>query len=207
MKYKTEQEDFWVSDFAEDYIERNRSEKLLASNINLFTHALSKCDSIKNCIEFGSNIGMNLMALNSIMPKTKFSAIEINKSAIPELKKIIDSENIFNQSILDWQVDKKYDLVFTKGVLIHINPDHLNTLYEKIYQSANKYILICEYYNPSPQMILYRGEKNKMFKRDFAGEILEKYKDITLIDYGFVYRNDNLFPLDDISWFLMKKKL
>ena len=205
MTFKTEQEEFWVGDFAKGYIERNKSSKLLASNINLFTRALSKCDSINSCIELGSNIGMNLMALKTIIPKTTFSAVEINESAVSELKKVIDAENIFNESILDWKANRKYDLVFTKGVLIHINPDHLTSVYEKIYSSANKYILICEYYNPSPQMILYRGEENKLFKRDFAGDILRKYEDASLIDYGFIYRNDNLFPLDDISWFLIKK--
>ncbi len=205
MTFKTEQEEFWVGDFAKGYIERNKSSNLLASNINLFTHALSKCDSINSCIELGSNIGMNLMALKTIIPKTTFSAVEINESAVSELKKVIDAENIYNESILDWKANRKYDLVFTKGVLIHINPDHLTSVYEKIYNSTNKYILICEYYNPSPQMILYRGEENKLFKRDFAGDILRKYEDVSLIDYGFIYRNDNLFPLDDISWFLIKK--
>ena len=29
---------------------------------------------------------------------------------------------------------------------------------------------------------------------------------LKLIDYGFVYRNDPWYPLDDLSWFLLKKK-
>jgi hypothetical protein len=44
-----------------------------------------------------------------------------------------------------------------------------------------------------------------LFKRDFAGEILNKYQDIKLVDYGFVYRHDNAFPLDDVTWFLLKR--
>ena len=39
---------------------------------------------------------------------------------------------------------------------------------------------------------------------DFAGEVIEKYN-LKLINYGFVYHRDNNFPLDDISWFLLKK--
>tara|TARA_B110000008_G_C16862288_1_gene521283 strand:+ start:371 stop:988 length:618 start_codon:yes stop_codon:yes gene_type:complete len=205
MKYKTEQENFWNGEFAKGYIDRNKGNAMLASNINLFTNVLSKCGSIKSCLELGSNIGMNLKALISILPNTNFSAVEINKSAVTELEKFLDKDSIFHESILNWNTKDKYDLVFTKGVLIHINPEHLSNVYEKIYKSSQKYILICEYYNPSPQMVIYRGEKNKLFKRDFAGDILKKYKDLSLIDYGFVYRNDNLFPMDDINWFLLKK--
>tara|TARA_B100000965_G_C19449892_1_gene694753 strand:- start:82 stop:702 length:621 start_codon:yes stop_codon:yes gene_type:complete len=205
MDYKTKQEEFWTGDFAKDYIDRNKSDELLAANINLFTNALSKCNQINSCIELGSNIGMNLKALQKILPSTELSAVEINKSAIDELRKIVDKNNIYNESILDWTNKKKYDMVFTKGVLIHINPDYLKDVYEKIYNSSKNYILICEYYNPTPQMIMYRGNEDKMFKRDFAGDILDIYNDLYLVDYGFVYQRDNLFALDDISWFLLKK--
>ena len=68
-----------------------------------------------------------------------------------------------------------------------------------------KYILLAEYYNPSPVSLEYRGEKDKLFKRDFAGEIMNKYEDLVLIDFGFAYRRDKKSPQDDISWFLLAK--
>ena len=55
-------------------------------------------------------------------------------------------------------------------------------------------------------MINYRGHENRLFKRDFAGDILAVYKDLELIDYGFFYKGDPAFPKDDITWFLMKKQ-
>jgi spore coat polysaccharide biosynthesis protein SpsF len=66
--------------------------------------------------------------------------------------------------------------------------------------------LVCEYYNPSPVSIPYRGHTNKLFKRDFAGELMDRYPDLQLIDYGFVYRRDPSFPQDDVTWFLMEKR-
>jgi spore coat polysaccharide biosynthesis protein SpsF len=93
-----------------------------------------------------------------------------------------------------------------KGVLIHINPEMLNTVYEKLYQASKRFILVCEYYNPSPVAIPYRGQTDRLFKRDFAGEMLEKYPDLCLVDYGFSYRRDPAFPQDDITWFLMEKR-
>jgi spore coat polysaccharide biosynthesis protein SpsF len=45
-----------------------------------------------------------------------------------------------------------------------------------------------------------------LFKRDFAGEMMDRYPDLKLLDYGFVYHRDPAFPDDDITWFLMEKK-
>jgi hypothetical protein len=44
-----------------------------------------------------------------------------------------------------------------------------------------------------------------MFKRDFAGEMLDKFQDLRLLDYGFVYHRDTQFPQDDVNWFLLEK--
>jgi spore coat polysaccharide biosynthesis protein SpsF len=63
---------------------------------------------------------------------------------------------------------------------------------------------LAEYYSPSRVEIKYRGHKNKLFKRDFAGEMLDQFSDLSLTDYGFVYHRDE-FPQDDINWFLLEK--
>ena len=65
---------------------------------------------------------------------------------------------------------------------------------------------MAEYYSPAPVEVSYRGYSNKLFKRDFAGEMLKNYTDLELIDYGFLYHGDPAFPQDDINWFLLKKK-
>jgi pseudaminic acid biosynthesis-associated methylase len=112
---------------------------------------------------------------------------------------------VWNQSILDDSLEGgAVDLCFTKGVLIHINPDELDRVYANLVAKSKRYVLICEYYNPTPVSINYRGESDKLFKRDFAGELMDRHH-LRLVDYGFVYRRDNLFPLDDPTWFLMEK--
>ena len=205
-EFKTEQETFWAGEFGSDYIGRNDSKELLASNLNFFSNALRSADKISSCIEFGANIGMNMRAIKLLHPAVALSAIEINKTAAEQLGGVIGEGNIFNGSIFDYPADKQFDLTLIKGVLIHINPDMLPTVYEKLYNASGKYILVCEYYNPSPVAISYRGHDDRLFKRDFAGEMLEKYSDLKLLDYGFSYKRDTVFPQDDITWFLMEKK-
>lgn len=36
--------------------------------------------------------------------------------------------------------------------------------------------------------------------------MLDKFSDLELIDYGFIYHRDNNFSLDDMNWFLLQKK-
>ena len=65
-KYQTEQELFWAGEFGNEYIQRNQSQEILNSNIIFFKKALENTNNIKTCIEFGSNIGMNLKALREM---------------------------------------------------------------------------------------------------------------------------------------------
>lgn len=205
MTFKTEQEKFWAGEFGENYISRNQGPELLASNLAFFSKALAKANGLASVIEFGANIGMNIKALQILFPKQEQFAIEINAKAADELETIIPSSHVFRNSILEFSNKKKFDLALIKGVLIHINPDELPGVYEKLYNAASRYLLVCEYYNPSPVKIDYRGQTDRLFKRDFAGEILKTYPDLELIDYGFAYRGDPNFPQDDITWFLMQK--
>jgi pseudaminic acid biosynthesis-associated methylase len=201
-KFKTEQEEFWAGEFGNEYIKRNKNH---SPNIPFFSRILSKTTAVKSIIEFGSSIGLNLKAIKNILPDADLSAVEINKEAVAHLEEF-DNLKIYNTSILDFTTDYQRDFVLIKGVLIHINPDFLKDIYETLYQTSNKYICVCEYYNPTPVEVDYRNHKEKLFKRDFAGEMLDRYKDLELVDYGFVYHRDNNFPQDDITWFLLQKK-
>jgi len=204
--YRTEQESFWAGDFGNEYIRRNTGADLLASNLAFFSRALRSARNLAECIEFGANIGMNLKALRLLYPYQQQYAIEINADAAAELARFMPPENIFQTSILDFTPQRTYDLTLIKGVLIHINPDFLLQAYETLYRATGRYLLVCEYYNPTPVRIMYRGHHDRLFKRDFCGEMLDKFKELALMDYGFAYRRDPNCPQDDITWFLMEKR-
>ncbi len=206
MTFKTEQEAFWAGEFGTEYIGRNRGDALLASNLDFFSKALRQARGVQSCIEFGANIGMNLKALKLLHPGQEQYGIEINAEAARQLAEVVPAANVFQESILDHQARRTHDLVLIKGVLIHINPDVLSLVYDKLHASTGKYLLIGEYYNPVPVAINYRGHADRLFKRDFCGELMDRHKDLTLVDYGFAYRRDPNFPQDDITWFLMEKR-
>lgn len=205
QQYKTEQEKFWAGKFGNDYIARNQDKEIIASNIALFANVLHKTRNVKSIIEFGANIGNNLKAIRLLYPDVNLSAIEINASAVEYLEKI-ENLTVYHQSILEFIPEEKKDFVFIKGVLIHINPDMLPIVYKHLYETSNRYICISEYYNPIPMELNYRGHSEKMYKRDFAGELLDLYPDLELVAYGFGYHRDPVFEQGDMTWFLLEKK-
>lgn len=205
MTYATAQEQFWAGEFGTAYIERNQGDKLLAANLDFFVKCLRQARQLGSCIEFGANIGMNLKALNLLYPGLQAHGIEINNDAAAQLAQTLPPGHVFNQSILDFKPERSWDLALIKGVLIHLNPDVLPSVYDTLVAATGRYLLVAEYYNPSPVTINYRGHTDRLFKRDFAGEIMDRHPQMQLLDYGFSYRRDPHFPQDDITWFLMEK--
>ena len=205
--YKTEQEAFWAGEFGDEYLKRNDGVLAVASNLAFFGQALKRCTSrIQSMIEFGANIGLNQKALQLLLPEASQHAIEINPKAAARLGEVIPPPHIFQTSILDFTPPRTWDLVLIKGVLIHINPEFLPQVYKALYESTARYLLLGEYYNPTPVEVEYRGHNSRLFKRDFCGEMLDFYPDLKLVDYGFVYRRDTQFPDDDMNWFLVEKR-
>ncbi|MFK7766764.1 MAG: pseudaminic acid biosynthesis-associated methylase [Mariniblastus sp.] len=205
QEFATEQEKFWAGEFGESYQQRNEGEGWIAANTAFFSKIFSCCGPVRSVTELGPNIGLNLMAIRSLLPSVELTGVEISESACEQLRKNAPGVNVVNSSILEWEPKTEADLVFTKGVLIHINPDELPSIYELMYRASKRYLLVAEYYNPTPQMIPYRGHDNRLFKRDFAGEILDQFPDVRLRDYGFAWRRDPNFPQDDLTWFLLEK--
>ena len=206
MKYNS-QENFWKGSFGKEYVIRNNNKEIIKNNIFFFKKIFhNRILNIKNLIEFGPNIGLNILAIKKIFNLNFITGVEINSLACLKLSKIKNVE-VIKSSVLKFIPKKKYDLVLVKGLLIHINPKQLKKFYEIIYQSCknNGYILFAEYYSPRPVKLNYRGKKDKLFKRDFAGEFISTFKDIRIKSYGFVYHKDK-YPQDDLNWFLMKKK-
>lgn len=203
--FKTPQEAFWAGEFGNDYINRNQWPQFVASNVAFFSKILQRTGALNSIIELGANIGLNLAALRVLMPTCELTAVEINNAACEFLLARGDVK-VVNQSLLGFVAETPNELVFTKGVLIHIAPELLSRAYEVMYQCSRRYILVAEYYNPQPITISYRGHEDRLFKRDFAGELLDRYPDLRLVDYGFVYGRDSTFPQDDVTWFLLEKQ-
>ncbi len=205
QRQPTAQETFWREEFGDEYVRRNDDDAVVAANTRLFAQVLSRTEGVSSVLELGANIGMNLRALDRLLPTARLDAVEINHSAAERLR-AWGRATVHKGSLVDVELDGRWDLTFVKGVLIHLHPDLLPTAYDRLHAASSRYVLVAEYYNPVPVSVDYRGHAERLWKRDFAGELMERHGDLELVDYGFVYRRDPAFPLDDVTWFLMRKR-
>ena len=204
MNYLTEQENFWAGSFGDDYISRNESGALLYSKVAMWSQMLKSANRVKSIKELGCNIGLNLKALHHLNPSYNLSGVEINEIAAHQAKEL-GIGSITCGTITEPLEDEKVDLTFTAAVLIHINPEKLDQVYQNLVNLSNRYVLVAEYYNPTPTDVVYRGHSERLFKRDFAGDLIDSYG-LNLVDYGFWYKRDNVAQeFGDVSWFLLEK--
>ena len=204
--HPTHQEQFWAGSFGDEYVARNTGDALVAANLKLFSHVLARTGPIRSLIEFGANIGNNLRAISQLVPQCRLAAVEINATAVAKLTEHLPQAEIHHTSVLDFTPTGTFDVALTKGVLIHMAPETLPQVYDTLYAASARYLVVCEYYSPTPQEVLYRGHEHKLFKRDFAGELMDRHGDLELVDYGFSYRRDPVFPQDDLTWFVLEKR-
>ncbi|WP_103668747.1 pseudaminic acid biosynthesis-associated methylase [Pseudanabaena sp. BC1403] len=206
MSFNSEQEEFWAATYAEDYIKKNHE-----FDHNLGAEVWAKIlanihGEINTFLECGCNIGRNIEQIKQILPNAQPSIIEISEPAFNFVISCHNFNHAFNGAILDSSFDSNsFDLVFTMGVLIHINPDQLLTHMEKMFWYSSKYILMGEYFNRTPISLEYQGEKDKLFKRDF-GKLFIKNFSVRLVDYGFLWGHIyDSAGFDDITWWLFEK--
>ena len=205
--FNSEQERFWATTYASSYIERNKTfdQQLGAqawARMLQATHG-----QVRSYLECGCSIGRNIEQLKLTLPEAQPSVIEVSQPAFKFVTSRYRLAQTFNGAILDSDFAAgSFDLVFTMGVLIHINPDQLIKHMEKMVGYSSRFILIGEYFSRAPTTIEYQGELNKLFKRDFGRLFIENFR-VKLLDYGFLwgYLYDSA-GFDDITWWLFEKR-
>lgn len=206
MKYNSDQEKYWAEQYAVNYIKKNEAfdHSLGAKAWKIMLAKIE--NNISSLLECGCNIGRNIEQLNRVIPKSQKSIIEISEPAYNFVTQKYAFSQKFHGPLIDSNFKaKSFDLVFTMGVLIHINPDQLLDHMEKMFNYSSKYILIGEYFNRTPVSIEYQGESDRLFKRDFGKLFIESF-DCKLVDYGFLWGHIyDTAGFDDVTWWLFEK--
>lgn len=203
----------WKDKFGKEYTNRNaltldELERLHENNYGVSRTKLNnifigKFDHSIKILEVGSNIGNQLLLLQKMGFKNLYG-IEINEYAVELSKQRVNNINIIQGSAFDIPFKNEYfDLVFTSGVLIHIAPHDINLVLNEVYRCTKKYIWGFEYYEEKYTEIIYRGEKDLLWKANFPKMYLDLFNDLKLVkEKKMKYLNGN--NIDVI--FLLEKK-
>lgn len=177
----TEQQERWGEDFGEEYTKRNpqtpeQMQALYRDRFGIERTALNEeflghLDRGARILEVGCNVGMQLNLL-SRMGFENLYGIEINPYAVETAHRMNAGlpVNVIRGSALEIPYrDGWFDVVYTSGVLIHIAPDNIATVMREMARCTNRYVWGFEYFTEEgyPE-IPYRGERNLLWKTDFA---------------------------------------
>lgn len=205
-----QQREFWMGDFGTNYLNRNNTietvnelyKKQTGITVEkIFNNFFDKINRECTIIELGCNIGLNLSILNKMGFKN-LTGLEINETAFSLAKKNNPDINFINSSIENFETTETYDLVYTAGVLIHINPDTLPLIITKMNHLSKKYIFGFEYYSDNLVEIKYRNHDNSCWKQNFP-ELIKKLNPFlkTIKEEKFQYKDENIC---DIAYLLEK---
>ncbi len=206
----TQQREFWMSDFGTDYINRNNTIEVVNELYNkqtgitvekIFNKFFDEINRESKIIELGCNIGLNLSVLNKMRFKN-LTGLEINETAFSIAKKNNPDINFIHSSIENFNSTETYDLVYTAGVLIHINPDTLPLIISKMDQLSKKYIFGFEYFSENLVEIKYRNNESTCWKQNFP-ELIKKLNPSfnTIKEEKFQYKDENIC---DVAYLLEK---
>ena len=208
----TDQMKKWISLFGKDYTNRNsltlrEMDQIYKKNYGVTRTELNKLfldnlDRSIKILEVGSNMGNQLLNLQKMKFENLYG-IEINTYAIKMSKSRTQNINIIQASAFDIPFKNDFfDLVFTSGLLIHISPTEIKRVLKEIYRCTKKYIWGFEYCADTYTEVIYREQKNFLWKTNFHKLYIDLFRDLQLVKIKQVkYLNDE--NVDEM--FLLKK--
>ena len=202
----------WSGHFGWQYTDRNlmtleEMEKLWEGNYG-FTRSeinklfLSRMDASSKILEVGSNIGNQLACLQKGGFK-KLYGIDLQFYAVDLIRKRTKGIQVVQGSAFELPFkDRRFDIVFTSGLLIHIAPDNINAVLDEVYRCSARFIWGAEYYGATYIEVPYRGKEGLMWKGDFSRMFLDRFKDLRSVkEVSMKYlQNENV----DVMYLLEK---
>lgn len=202
----------WASEFGRTYTDRNdlrplEADKLYYENYGvtrtqLNEEFLSGLPLSTSMLEVGCNLGVQLQLLKK-HGYERLNGIDISFYALSLLRSRLYDVNLLRSSAICIPFKtNSFDLVYSSGVLIHINPRELNTVLDEIYRCSKRYVWCFEYYADEETEVEYRDKKGLMWKTDFLRKFTERFNDLSIIkEKKLKYRtNENI----DIMFLLEK---
>jgi pseudaminic acid biosynthesis-associated methylase len=202
----------WSGQFGREYTDRNflnlsELDALYQRNYGLTRRELNErflagVPRSTSILEVGCNIGNQLSMLRELGFFNLYG-IEIQHYALKQARSRVRGINVVEASALEIPFrDGSFDLVFTSGVLIHIAPADVPLVLSEIHRCTNKYIWGFEYHAATPTEVPYRGNRNLLWKMNYAQAFLDQFDDLELL------RSEQLSYLDNSNidcMFLVRK--
>lgn len=184
-----EQEKFWAGEFGNAYTDRNQVD--WRARIP-FWHRIIELTGARSVHEVGCNCGWNLSAIHRVFPDVKVSGNDFNVRALQQA-------GAAGFDVFEGHGVRFSELVFTAGVLIHVGPQALDEIMQRIVDSSYRYVLAVEYEDIEEVEVEYRGHAGKLWRRPY-GALYEA------LGLKTIWREPNAPGFDDCTAVLLEKQ-
>lgn len=194
----------WKGDFGNEYTARNQpTANGIIGRIDLWDAILMQTGYPQSTLEVGCNIGQNLSVLKRRNASAYLCGAEPNVLAAEACRSAGFPTVSDEAQALHSFKDGAFDLVFTSGVLIHIDPDgDLHDACREIARVSRKWVVAIEYFSKQPREVVYRDRKGLLWLRDF-GKFYMDTCGLVPVACGFAWQA--LTGLDDLTWWVLRK--
>ena len=169
--------ELWGGTFGDDYLRRNQVDWRKRMP---FWKMIEERTGARSYFEMGCNAGWNLSAIKRQFPDVNVVGNDINEQAAIQAQ--VAGLRVINRLDFTKEVPGKFECVFTAGVLIHIEPEHLPEVMQALIDKSLRFVLAIEYAAERETIVEYRGHTEKCWKRPYG----EMYKamGLKLVEHG-----------------------
>jgi spore coat polysaccharide biosynthesis protein SpsF len=199
----TDLERLWAGEFGDAYADRNSG---AGRGRDAFWTELLERLRPASVLEVGCNVGGNLEWIASLVGTENVAGVDVNEGALETLRARVpgvDARQASGRSLPFG--DRRFELVFTIGVLIHQGAQELRPMMREIVRCSARYVLCGEYFAEQEVEVPYREISGALFKRDYGGLYLREFPELALLDTGTLARADE-HTWDDVTWWLLEKR-
>ena len=192
-------EHLWASGpFADAYMERNID---AGDRRRAFWDRIMLEYPTRSVLEVGSHVGGTLRHLMKLVPD--LAGVDLNELALSSARRrgIQADLRVASATRLPFS-SATFDLVFTAGVLVHLDDAQLPKAMDEIVRVSRSHILAIEYFAPTATAVPYRGHEAALWKRPFDRLYLERHPELVLRGQGWVGKEDGF---DDCTWWMFEK--
>jgi pseudaminic acid biosynthesis-associated methylase len=195
----TRLERLWSGEFGDQYVGRNLD---AGEGRDRFWYELLDRLTPTSVLEIGCNVGANLRWIVDRLPAHDVYGIDVNERALRTIRSRLDINAVWSPARELPFRDRRFDLVFTAGVLIHQPEAALPLVMGEAVRTSRNYVLALEYGAEETVEVPYRGQTGALFKRNYGRLYHEWFHELELLDEGVLGIDDGW---DDVSWWLLRR--
>lgn len=120
---------------------------------SILTASLPELEPIKDVLDIGCGRGRIARILQTALPDVAYTGMDIGDAQIAHTMTVRPDGEFYLSRLQDFDPLRDWDLVIASEVLMHIPPDDIYAVADKLKGLARKWIVLVEWTQPVPEPI------------------------------------------------------